>query len=51
METHLPSLIEKLTALARSQQAAAVAKAREEATKPANRARLEQLRARLGMKP
>lgn len=44
----MPSLISKLTAFARSPQGStAIAKAREEATKPENRRRLEQLRARL----
>ena len=48
----MPSLIQKLTTLARSQHgSSAVAKAREQATKPANRRRLGQLAARLGPKP
>jgi hypothetical protein len=52
METKVPSLIKKPTTLAHSQRgSSAAAKAREQATKPANRLRLEQLAARLGRKP
>jgi len=48
----VPSLIKKLTTLARSEQGnTAVAKVREQAAKPENRARLQQLRTRLGRKP
>jgi len=48
----VPSLIKKLTSLARSERGnTAVAKIREQAAKPENRARLEQLRTRMGRKP
>jgi len=48
----MPSLIKKLTAFARSPQASsALAKAREQATKPENRQRLDKLRARMVRKP
>lgn len=48
----MPSLIKKLTAFAKSPQASSVvAKAREQAAKPENRRRLEQLRTRVGRKP
>jgi hypothetical protein len=48
----VPSLIKKLTELARSDRGnTAVAKAREQAAKPENRRRIEQLRARLVRKP
>ena len=44
----MPSIIKKLTDFVRSPQGGnAIAKAREQATKPENRRRLEQLRARL----
>jgi hypothetical protein len=48
----VPSLIQKLTTLARSERGnTAVAKVREQAAKPENRARLEKLRGRMGRKP
>lgn len=48
----VPSLIKKLTAFAKSPQASSVVtKAREQAAKPENRRRLEQLRTRVGRKP
>jgi len=49
----VPSLIKKLTAFAKSPQAGSVVtKAREQAAKPENRRRLEQLlRTRVGRKP
>jgi hypothetical protein len=44
----VPNVINKLKAFARSPQASeAIAKAREQATKPENRRRLEQLKARV----
>jgi hypothetical protein len=44
----MPSIINKLTAFARSPQGSkAIAQAREQAAKPENRRRLEQLRARV----
>jgi hypothetical protein len=47
----MPNLINKLTTLAKSPQAkSAVAKAREQVTKPENRQRLEQLKARITKK-
>jgi hypothetical protein len=48
----MPSLMKKLTDLAHSPQATnALAKAKEQATKPENRRRLEQLKARVTKKP
>ncbi len=48
----MPNLMKKLTELARSPQAGnAIAKAKEQATKPENRRRLEQLKARVTKKP
>jgi hypothetical protein len=48
----MPGLMKKLTDLARSPQAAnALAKAKEQAAKPENRRRLEQLKARVTKKP
>jgi hypothetical protein len=48
----MPSLMKKLTTLARSERAtSAVARVRVEATKPENRARLEKLKGRMGRKP
>ena len=44
----MPSLMKKLTDLARSPQAtSAIAKAKEQATKPENRERLEQLKSKV----
>jgi len=46
------NLMKKLTELARSPQASnAIAKAKEQAVKPENRRRLEQLKARVTKKP
>jgi len=48
----VPNLIKKLTAFAQSPKGtAAIAKAREQAAKPENRRRLEQLKARLVRRP
>jgi len=48
----VPNLMKKLTELARSPQAGnAIAKAKEQAAKPENRRRLEQLKARVAKKP
>jgi hypothetical protein len=49
----MPTFAEKLTALAKSPKArAAIEKARQQAAKPENKARIEQLRARLaGRRP
>ena len=48
----MPSLMKKLTDLAHSPQASnAIAKAKEQATNPENRRRLEQLRSRVTKKP
>jgi hypothetical protein len=48
----VPNLMKKLTELARSPQAGnAIAKAKEQAAKPENRRRLEQLKARVTKKP
>jgi len=48
----VPNLMKKLTDLVRSPQAGnAIAKAKEEAAKPENRHRLEQLKARVTKKP
>lgn len=48
----MPSLIKKLTSLARSEGVhTATAKVREQAAKPENRARLDKVRARMGRKP
>lgn len=48
----MPSLIQKLTTLARSEKGnAAVVKLREQAAKPENRARLDKVRAKMGRKP
>lgn len=48
----MPNLIKKLTAFAQSPKGtAAIAKAREQAAKPENRRRLEQLKARLVRRP
>ena len=48
----MPNLMKKLTELARSPQAGnAIAKAKEQAAKPENRRRLEQLKARVAKKP
>ena len=48
----VPSLIKKLTAIARSPQSSTwVGKARQEAAKPENRRRLERLHARFVRKP
>lgn len=48
----MPSLIQKLTALAKSERGnTAVAKVREQVAKPENRARLEKLKGRVGRKP
>ena len=47
----MPSMMKKLTDLAHSPQAAkAIAKAKEQATKPENRQRLEQLKSRVTKK-
>ncbi len=47
----MPSLMKKLTELARSPQASsAVAKVKEQATKPENKARIQQLKAKMGRK-
>ncbi|MBC7559465.1 MAG: hypothetical protein H7270_08935 [Dermatophilaceae bacterium] len=47
----MPSLMKKLTELARSPQASnAIAKAKEQAAKPENRERLEQLKNRVTKK-
>jgi hypothetical protein len=44
----MPSLIKKLTTFAKSPEAkSAIAKAREQVAKPENRARLEQVKARI----
>ena len=48
----MPSLITRLKTLAKNPQASsAIAKAREQAAKPENRRRIEQLRVRVGRKP
>jgi len=48
----VPNLMKKLTDLVRSPQAGnAIAKAKEQAAKPENRRRLEQLKARVTKKP
>jgi hypothetical protein len=48
----VPNLMKKLTEFARSPQAGnAIAKAKEQAAKPENRLRLEQLKARVTKKP
>ena len=48
----MPNLMKKLTELARSPQAGnAIAKAKEQAAKPENRRRLEQLKARVTKQP
>jgi hypothetical protein len=48
----VPKLIQKLKTFARSPQAkSAIDKAREQATKPENRRRLEQLKAKITRKP
>ena len=48
----MPSLIQKLTTLARSERGnTAVAKVREQVAKPENRARLDKLKGRMGRKP
>lgn len=48
----MPNLMKKLTELARSPQAGnVIAKAKEQASKPENRRRLEQLKARVTKKP
>ena len=48
----MPSLIQKLTTLAKSERGnTAVAQVREQVSKPENRARLEKLKGRMGRKP
>lgn len=48
----MPSMMQKLTELARSPQASkAIAKAKEQAAKPENRRKLEQLKARVTKRP
>ncbi len=48
----MPNLMKKLTELAKSPQAGhAIAKAKEQAAKPENRRRLEQLKARVTRRP
>lgn len=48
----MPSLIKKIADFARSPQgSSAIAKAREQAAKPENRRRLEQLKTRMTKKP
>jgi hypothetical protein len=48
----MPTFAERLTALAKNPKArAALEKAREQAAKPENKARIDQLRARLTRRP
>jgi hypothetical protein len=48
----VPNLMKKLTELAKSPQAGnAIAKAKEQATKPENRRRIAQLKARMSRRP
>ena len=48
----MPSLIKKLTTFARSPQgSSAVARVKAQAAKPENRARIDQVRAKLARKP